>query len=922
MFPTQFDKIGSLPGKVHLHLQDGVTPFIDPPRKYSIHLKPKLKAELDKMEMQQVIIRVTEHSDWCSSLVTSIKKDGSLRVCLDPRKLNEALKRCPHKTLTIEEISHQFHGAKYFSKLDAQSGYWSVELDEDSQALTTFRTPFGRYKFKRLPFGLNVSQDLFQQKVDEILENCPGTVGIADDIACYGSSEAEHDANLLNLMREAQKHGLVFNSSKCTIKQHEIEYFGMVISVNGMKPDEAKVEDLQSMPAPQNKTELQEFLGMITFLSPFIRNLSAHAEPIRKLLCKDTPYEWSEDHQHVFDHLKTIISTEACLKFYDTNAPTYLMVDASQRGLGAALLQPDKQQDGDYSRELRPVVFASKSLSKSQKNYVSIEREMLAITYGIKRLHTYLYGRPFTVLSDHKPLEIICNKPLTNAPARLQAMMLAIQGYDYKVKHIPGKDIGLADALSRLPNPNNTDDVDVDVRVELVQFSTNMVKEIQEATGKEPTLNELKETIYNGWPDTQSEIATHLREFWAYREELSVYNGIIHKGERVFIPRPLRPKILANLHTGHLGITKTQLRAKKDVFWPNINKDIERMCKDCDVCREHQPSQQHQPLLQTEVPSKPWCTIGTDLFQLGEDQYLILVDYYSKFPLVDKLPKPATSETVASITAKHCAIFGIPNIIRSDNGPHYVGQAYKDFTNKWGITHITSSPRYPRSNGFVERQIQTVKAILKKAKQAQEDVNLALLRWRTTPVDHIIQSPAEIIFQRRIRDTLPSKITNTIPNREEVHGQLGSKQAEQKSHHDAKARSLPPLYTGQYVTHRDPQTGRWHPAVVKDKTSEPRSYLIQTPHGQHLRRNREHLREGPRDHTPTLVVTPNTPSNVAKSPQTPSVTQATNTANPDTGSGISTASPTRSAQAAGATTPSLSTTRYGRSITKPARFRD
>ena len=921
-FKNQFDQIGNLPGKATLRLKDDAVPFIDPPRKYAIHLKARLKEELDSMESLGIITKVTGHSDWCSSLVTSIKKDGSLRVCLDPRKLNEALKRCPHKMSTIEEISHKFHGARYFSKLDAKAGYWSVELDQASQQLTTFRTPFGRWKFQRLPFGLNVSQDIFQQKMDVILENCPGTVGIADDVAVFGETAEEHDKNLMNLMIEAKKNGLVFNSKKCQIKQPEIEYFGMIISANGMKPDQAKVEDLKAMPAPTSKTELQEFLGLITYLGPYIRNLSAKSEPIRKLLCKETPFEWSEDYETVYEHLKTLISNEACLKFYDTEAPTYLMVDASQKGLGAALLQPDKLQDGSYTERTRPVVFASKSLSTAQKNYVNIEREMLAITFGIKRLHTYVFNRPFTVLTDHKPLEVICNKPITAAPVRLQAMMLEIQGYQYKVKYIPGKDIGLADALSRLPNPKNNEDVPVDVRVETVQFSQNMVEEIRKETNLDPSLNELKDVIYNGWPETRNELATPIRDFWSYRDELSVYNGIIHKGERIFIPKPLRARILTNLHTGHLGIVKTQLRAKKDVYWQDINNDIERMCKSCTVCQEHQPAQTHQPLQQTEIPTKPWSTIGTDLFQLGDDQYLIVADYYSKFPLVDKLPTPATAEVVAEITAKHCGIMGIPDIIRSDNGPQYVGQAYKNFVNRWGIQHITSSPRYPRSNGFIERQIQTVKSILKKAKQANEDGQLALLRWRTTPIDAKIQSPAEIMFQRRVKDTLPFKAMNNLPNRDELSQQLNNRQEQQKYYHDSRSRSMPPLYAGQQVVHRDYQTKAWLPAQIEQKAKEPRSYLISTPSGQHLRRNREHLRDVPQANTP--VRTPTTPdanAAVNNAPKPVGTPVTPNRYKPNSNN-TATTHPVNNTQdpVVKATTPIR--TRSGRNVNIPARFRD
>lgn len=846
VYPEQFDRIGNLPGKVKLYLKENAEPFIDPPRKYSIHLRPKLKKELDMMEKQNVIVRVNEHCDWCSSLATSVKKDGSLRICLDPKKLNNNLRRCPHKVLTMEEISHKFSGANYFSKLDAKSGYWGCALDEESQKLTTFRTPFGRYKFQKMPFGLNVSQDIFQQKIDQILENCVGAVGIADDIAVYGRTEKEHDKNLMTLMKEAEQNGLVFNSNKCQIKKKEISYFGVTLCAQGIKPDPQKVEDLHSMPTPTSKTELQEFMGLITYLGPFIRALSAKAEPLRQLLKKDTPFEWSEDHAATYGTLKSLISKDECLKYYNTEAPAFLMVDASQKGLGAALLQPQKLPGGGYNSsidQLYPVAFASKALTSAEKNYVNIEREMLAVTFGIKRLHTYLYGRHFTVLSDHKPLEMICSKPLTSAPPRLQAMLLATQGYDYKVKYIPGKEIGIADALSRLPNPVVKDEIDIDVRVEHLNFTTSLVDQIQQLTTSDQTLNEVKEVIYQGWPENQKELPTVLRNFWSYRDELSVDNGMILKGERLFIPSALRKKVLQNLHTGHLGITKTQLRARNDVFWPTINKDIELMCRACNICQEHLPSQQHQPLQPTEIPSRPWSVLGTDLFQVGNDQYIIIADYYSKFPLVNKLPAHASSKAVADITAAHLSVMGIPDIIRSDNGPQFIGQAYQSFLSEWNITHITSSPRYPRSNGFIERHIKTVKAIIKKARKAKENEDLALLRWRTTPVSNTLPSPAELLFGRRIKDTLPAKINNSWVNRDDIKTELQQRQEDQKKYHDTKARLLRPLHTGQTVTHKDHSTGMWRPAVVVAKAKEPSSYDIQPENGQELRRNREQIRE-------------------------------------------------------------------------------
>ena len=228
------------------------------------------------MVKKGVIREVNEHTDWCSNVCFVTKKDGSLRVCLDPKQLNENLKRCPHKIPTTEEMNPLFSGTKYFSKLDAKSGYWSVKLDQKSQLLTTFRSPLGqRYCFLRLPFGLNVSQDDFQRKIDQILENLPGVAGVADDVNVTGSTEKEHDENLLRLMERAKEKGLVFNSSKCEIKQTEISFFGNVYTRDGIKPDPQKVENIRNMPRPENKDDLRRFFGNDNIL------ITVHPEILR-----------------------------------------------------------------------------------------------------------------------------------------------------------------------------------------------------------------------------------------------------------------------------------------------------------------------------------------------------------------------------------------------------------------------------------------------------------------------------------------------------------------------------------------------------------------------------------------------------------------------------------------------------------------
>ena len=260
-YPRQFDHIGEFEGECHITLKSDIQPVIHAPRRCPIHIRDELKRELDSMEAQGVIAKVTEPTQWVNSMVIARKGNGSLRVCLDPKELNQAIQRCHYRTITTEEITHKLAGSRYFSKLDAKSGYWSIKLDQESSFLTTFNSPFGRYRYTRMPFGLSVSQDFFQQRMDQILEGCSGVIGIADDIIVFGATEAEHARNLHGLMRVASERGLQFNSQKCLIKAPRIEFFGQVYDAQGVHPDPKKVDSIKSMAPPENKTQLREFLG-------------------------------------------------------------------------------------------------------------------------------------------------------------------------------------------------------------------------------------------------------------------------------------------------------------------------------------------------------------------------------------------------------------------------------------------------------------------------------------------------------------------------------------------------------------------------------------------------------------------------------------------------------------------------------------
>ena len=898
-YPDRFDTLGDFKGKYHIVIDRDVQPVIHAPRKCPIQLKDELQAALNTMEKENVIKKVTRPTDWVSSLAYSRKKDGTLRICLDPKDLNRAIKRCHHKTPTLEEIMHKFVGAKHFSKLDAKNGYWSVTLDEESSLLTTFNSPFGRYCFVRMPFGLVMSQDVFQQKMDMILESCPGTVGIADDVAVFGHTEAEHDAHVHNLMRVSREHGLVFNSKKCTIKAPYITFFGTLYDKDGAHPDPKKVEDIHKIPTPTNATELQEFLGIVTYMGPFIPNLSKSTASLRDLLKKDIDFQWSDAHQNVFEKVKAAICAETTLAYFDRDKDTVIQVDASGRGLGAVLLQ-----------EGRPIAYASKSLTDTEKRYANIERELLAVVFGAERFRTYVYGKPFVIESDHKPLEMIQLKNLTAAPPRLQRMLLRIQHYNVTIKYRPGKELLLADGLSRLPNPQEKDEIDLDVMVSTVLFSNAKIDELRNETLKDTVLRELLNTIIRGWPERRDNMQKDLRPYWCYRDELSVEDGVILKGDRVLIPESMRADVMKRLHAGHQGVEKCKLRAKISVFWDGINKDIEEVVQRCDVCQTHQRSTPKETLMPHELPTRPWQVLGTDLFHFNNAEYLIVVDYYSKFPLIRKMPTPCTSHAVVTATAEIFSEHGAPQKVMSDNGPQYDCINYRKFAEEWGFEHVTSSPHFPQSNGFVERNIQSVKRTLLKARESGVNPHKAMLCLRTTPIDHHLPSPGELLYARKMKDDLPIQMRNVLAHRDEIHARLEQRQDTQKLYHDTRAHDLPPLATGQQVRVQDHASGRWKPATVTATCDEPRSYLVEAQNGRILRRNRRHLR------------TTGSPRRVHFADETAEADDVTSHVQPVQQQAASTASRQRdegARRADDATHPSYRT-RSGRVITQPERL--
>lgn len=437
-FKDVFYGIGLFPGECDIHLKPDAVPVVYPPRKVPVALREPLKAELQRMEDCEIITKVTEPMDWVSSFVATEKpKSGKLRVCIDPASLNQNIRRPFYPMRTLEEILPHLSGAQYFSVLDAKSGYWSIKLTDKSSCLTTFNTPYGRYRYLRLPFGLVCSQDLFQRKIDEAFEGVNGVVAIVDDVLVYGRTLDEHNRNLRNVLTRARMKGIRFNPDKCVIGVQEVPYFGHILCASGLKPDPGKVSSIVDMQPPRDRGELETVLGMVNYLTKFAPNLADITAPMRSLLRRDTEFIWDSAQNSAFEKVKEVITKSPVLSFYDPKKPLTLQVDASNFGLGASLLQDGK-----------PIAFASKSLTQTEINYAQIEKECYAILFGCERFHQYVYGRPVKVETDHKPIEAIWKKQLHAAPARIQRMLLQLQKYDLQIEYVRGKDIPLADTLS------------------------------------------------------------------------------------------------------------------------------------------------------------------------------------------------------------------------------------------------------------------------------------------------------------------------------------------------------------------------------------------------------------------------------------------------------------------------------------------
>ena len=832
-----FTGLGEFPGVHHIHIDPSVTPVIHACRNVPLSIMDSLRETLKDLQNRKVIVPVNEPTEWVNSLVATKKKNGALRVCLDPCNLNEAVKRQHYSIPTPEDVRSRLAGKSIFSILDEKDGYWQIKLDEPSSKLCTFNTPWGRFRFLRLPFGIRSASEVFQQKNCETFGDIPGVYVIADDMIIAASSEQEHDDILQKVLERAKTAHVKFNKDKIQFKIDTVKYMGHIITAAGQRADDTKIKAIVDMPTPEDKQSLQRLLGMTKFLAQYIPNEASLTAPLRQLLKKDVAWQWCPHHSSALQTLKSTLTQAPVLRYYDHKQPLTLQADSSKDGLGACLLQ-----DG------RPVCYASRALTDTEKRYAQIEKELLAIVFAAKRFHQYVYGRPVTVQSDHKPLEVIVRKPLSKAPARLQGMLLQLQRYDLQVTYTPGKHMYIADTLSRATASREGENINenpCDERVVYALEATDSLSEetlsqLKKATAADSVLQAVCEKHKNGWPMKKKSLDRKLHGYWSVKDNISIENDIVMVGDKIIIPQSFRSTILEKLHLAHQGVQRTKAKARNSLYWPGMARDIEAMVEKCMQCQQLQPKHQAEPLIPHQIPELPWMKVGADIFELHGQSYLLLVDYLTKYPEVLNL----SDKTAYTVIQKMKSVFarhGIPREIVSDHVP-FASYEMKSFAASWEFKLTHSSPGFPSSNGMAERAIKTVKHALKKATQTGTDPHLVLLSLRNTPVTGLNESPAQMLMGRVLRSTLPCSsavLTQSVP--QHLHSKIQNLQFRQKQHYDQRAKPLPVLTSGDTV-HMHTRRG-WEPAVVIRQRDEPRSYTVQTPAGRTQRRNRRHLRK-------------------------------------------------------------------------------
>lgn len=748
VFASSAFDIGCLTHVEHTISTGDAPPIRQRPYRTEVINRSIVDAEVKKMLDAGVIQHST--SCWASPIVLAQKKDGSLRFCIDYRKLNAVTTKDVFPLPLISEILDSLGAAKFFTSLDLAWGYWQIKMKESDVPKTAFVTYSGLYEFTRMPFGLTNAPATFQRSMQHVLAGLQPHIALLyiDDVLIHSPSFPQHLADIETILKRFRTFGLKLKPTKCFFARDEVQYLGHIITPAGLKPDPNKVKAVAEFPKPTDVPAVRRFLGMAGYYRRFIPHFARITRPLCELLRKETNFDWSEKCNTAFELVKDHLTTAPVLAYPDFRKDFCVESDASGIGIGAVLTQQDK--DGHY----HPIAYISRSLQQAERNYSVTEQECLAIHYALQQFRPYIYGRKCKVITDHQALKWLLT--LRNPSGRLQRWALALQDYDLEIIYRSGKANPFADALSRDPQP---------MVAALPTLSTNNLVEEQM---KDSFLAPIYHYLLSGTTpsDTKEKVRLEkLAEKYDLVENMLVLKKphtrrAAYQPHRVAVPLSLRTKLIQEYHdsslAGHLGIPKTLDSLQLKYYWPGMAESVREYVKSCPKCQTRKdPNPKPRHPLQPIPIEAPFHTIAMDITELpmsynGNRYLLVFSDYFTKwveaFALSDQ-----KSETIARLFVEQIICrFGCPQRLLSDAAANFLSDIIKEICQLMRTKKITTSPFHPQTDGLVERYNRTLPTIMSMYVQDShawdEYLNFALFAARTTIQESTQESPFYLLF--------------------------------------------------------------------------------------------------------------------------------------------------------------------------------
>ena len=652
--------LGSIRGhSVKIYVDPNATPKVFRPRPVPIALQEQVDAELKRLQTEDIlepIDFVVNVIEWATPIVIAIKSNGNVRICGDFRvTINPHVQRDDYPLPRFEDIMSKLSGGQQFTKIDLRDAYLQLSVHPESRKYLVIATHKGYFAYKRLPFGISFAPSLFQRTMDQILNGIEGTVCYLDDILITAPTRQQHLERVQQVLQRLYEAGIKTHTSKCAWLQDSTVFLGHRIDKEGLHPTNEHIKAIQDMRTPTNTSELRSFLGSITYYGKFIPNLQVNCSPLHRLLKKDMKWNWTQEDEQIFTSLKTRLTSTDTLVHYDSNKEVYLATDASEKGLGSVLFH----KHGDNT--LRPIAYASRTLNEVEQRYATIDKEALAIIYGVTKFHQYLYGRHFTLLTDHKPLERIFGENRNTpkiASNRLLRWAMVLNSYNYTIQYQSGKNNAPADVLSRLPlgdtNLTENEKVGLPERGHLLNLRLHQLpitkRNLKDQTMADKTLNQIIRFVRTSWPD-KNQLPPELIHYFEKREELSVEENILLWKGRLCIPASLQKQALQMLHDGHPGICAMQSMARFHIYWPKIDKDIMEFSQQCTSCQESKQTATQAPLYPWYAPPEPWSRVHIDFAGPFENKmFLIAIDAFTRW--LEVIPMNSTNSKKNNRRAK------------------------------------------------------------------------------------------------------------------------------------------------------------------------------------------------------------------------------------------------------------------------------